>query len=204
MSEATPLLVMLPGAYDTPDDFLAHDFDRAAQAAGFEWLAHPTDLTAIADGRLVHQLHHEVIAPARARGRQRILLGGISIGALTAMTFHDTYPGQIDALVLIAPYPGNRAITRTIEAAGGVARWPATGLATDDGELRGWRALKHLARATPPALWLGYGAEDRFAGGHRLMADTLPEAQVVTTPGGHDWATWRTLWLALLQRIPPA
>lgn len=204
MTHDAPLLVMLPGAYDTPADFVDHGFDRLARAAGLQWQAHPTDLTAIADGALVHRVHREVILPARARGVSRILLGGISIGGLTALTYADTYPDTVDGVVLIAPYPGNRTITRHIETAGGVAEWTPGALSTDEGELRGWRALKTLADAATPRLWLGFGESDRFAPGHRLMADALPAAQVVTAAGGHDWPTWQLLWERLLPQVSAA
>lgn len=201
MSADTPLIVMLPGAYDSPGDFVEHGFDRIARTAGFDWLAHPTDLTAIADGRLVHQIHEDVIGPMRARGDARILLGGISIGGLTALTYADTYPDTVDGLVLIAPYPGNRMITQTIERAGGINRWVPGALETNEGELRGWRALKSLGRALPAGLWLSYGESDRFAPGHRLMAEALPADQVLRAPGGHDWPTWQTLWRGLVGAI---
>jgi len=204
MSTLGPLIVMLPGAYDTPADLVEHGFDAMARSAGCRWQAHPTDLTAIADGRLIHRIHQEVIEPARARGERRILLGGISIGGLSTLTYHDTYPDMVDGLLLIAPYPGNRTITRTIQDAGGVRDWTPGALTADEGELRGWRALKSLATRAPTSVWLGYGESDRFVAGHHLMADALPNAQVVTAPGGHDWPTWRHLWQALLARMAAA
>ncbi|QID16468.1 alpha/beta hydrolase [Nitrogeniibacter mangrovi] len=191
-------VVLLPGAYDTPADFLTHGFDAAARAAGVDLHTHPTDLNAVASGALVHTLHEAVIAPARRAGVRRLLLGGISIGALTALTYADTYPDGVDGLVLLAPYPGNRMITGAITAAGGLRHWDAGGLAPDEGELRGWRALQTLARRQPPPVWLGYGRQDRFAPGHALMAEVLPPDRVATVDGGHDWPTWRQLWDRLL------
>jgi len=199
MRRADTQVILLPGAYDTPQDFITHGFDQLAEAAGIRLTLYPTDLTAVADGALIERLHHEAVLPARAAGATRLLLGGISIGGLMALTYRDTYPGAVDGLVLMAPYPGNRTITRAIAAAGGVAAWQPGDLAHDDGELRGWRALQALAGQAPPALWLGYGVDDRFAPGHALMAAAMPPAQVFTTPGGHDWPTWRKLWQQMLQ-----
>lgn len=199
MSAQPTLLVMLPGAYDSPADFTTHGFDTLACAAGFDWQGHPTDLTAVADGRLVHDLYAQVLHPAREQGR-RIVLGGISIGGLMALACQDCYPDSADALVLLAPYPGNRSITRQIASQGGVRQWAPGELPEGEGELRGWRALKRLGARRPPALWLGYGRQDRFATGHALMAEALPPAQVSTVDGGHDWPTWRTLWAELMTR----
>ena len=198
MIRTDTLVILLPGAYDTPADFSAHGFDTLATAAGIDLRTHPTDLNAVVDGSLVHALHAEVVQPARAAGHARILLGGISIGGLTAMTYADSYPGSVDGLVLLAPYPGNRSITGAIAAAGGLAGWTPGALPAADGELRGWRALQALARRSPAAIRLGYGEQDRFAGAHAMMAAALPPAQVHTAPGGHDWPTWRALWQAML------
>jgi pimeloyl-ACP methyl ester carboxylesterase len=198
MSAADTLVILLPGAYDTPADFITHGFDQLAAAAGITLRTHPTDLTAVADGRLVEQLHHEVILPARQEGPARLLLGGISIGGLMSLTYQDTHPGLLDGLVLLAPYPGNRMITRSIAAAGGLAAWAPPELSMDEGELRGWRALQALSRRQPPPVWLGYGTADRFAAGQAMMAAPLPAQRVFTTAGGHDWAAWRPLWQAML------
>jgi len=192
-------VILLPGAYDTPQDFLTHGFDQLAAEAGIVLQTYPTDLTAVADGALIERLHHEVIVPARAKGDDtRLLLGGISIGGLMALTYRDSHPHMVDGLVLLAPYPGNRTITRAIADAGGLASWAPGALAETDGEFRGWRALQTLSRQRPAPVWLGYGTEDRFAGGHAQMAELLPPEQVFTAPGGHDWPTWRGLWQAML------
>ena len=63
----------------------------------------------------------------------------------------------------------------------------------------GWRALQALASRPHVPLWLGYGSEDRFAGGHALMAAVLAPHQVTTLAGGHDWPTWLRLWQHYLE-----
>jgi hypothetical protein len=42
---------------------------------------------------------------------------------------------------------------------------------------------------------LGFGREDRFADQCRVLADVLLPERVFTVPGGHDWATWKKLWI---------
>jgi pimeloyl-ACP methyl ester carboxylesterase len=192
-------VILLPGAYDTPEDFITHGFDTLATDAGIDLQTYPTDLTAVSDGSLIERLHHEAVLPARAQGgATRLLLGGISIGALMALTYQDSFPDAVDGLVLLAPYPGNRSITRMIAASGGLGGWVPGELDDTEGELRGWRALQGLSRQRPAPLWLGYGTEDRFAGGHAQMAELLPDDRVFTTAGAHDWPTWRLLWQAML------
>ena len=198
------LIVMLPGAYDPPEDFLGHDFGAILRdmcpTAGL--LLVECDLTAVADGSLAGRLQDAVIRPARAAGHRRIVLGGISIGAMTALIHADEYPDTVDALILIAPYPGNHLVTRQIADAGALDAWTPGPLGVDDGELRGWRALQRLARQIAPPVWLGFGENDRFASGQRMMAAALPPAQCVRLPGAHDWPTWTALWRRLLEAGP--
>jgi len=190
------LLVMLAGAYDAPQDFVEHGLQQDCRDAGLaaDLTLLRTDLAAVAEGRLVDMLHGQVMAPARSAGYRRILLGGISLGAMMALLYQDAYPGHADALLLLAPYPGNRAISGAIARAGGVAAWQPGELPPQDGELRAWRALKRSAASGSPPLWLGFGAEDRFAEAQRMMAEVVPERQRLMLPGGHHWPVWVQLW----------
>ena len=192
------LLVLLAGAYDAPARFIDHGLDTDCRDAGFgaALCLVGTDLDAVTDGRMIEALRRQVIEPARTIGVGRIVLGGISIGAMTALQYHDACPADVDELLLLAPYPGNRAITAEISAAGGVHAWQPGRLPADAGELRSWRALKRLAgRGAVPA-WLGYGNDDRFADAHKMMAGALPAERVCALPGGHSWPVWRRLWRA--------
>ncbi|MCB1894460.1 MAG: alpha/beta hydrolase [Zoogloeaceae bacterium] len=190
------LLIMLAGAYDAPARFLEHDLDTDCRDAGFDaaLCLVRTDLNGATDGRMIEALRRQVIDPARTAGVGRIVLGGISIGAMTALQYHDACPADADELLLLAPYPGNRGITAEIAAAGGVRAWQPDRLPPDAGELRSWRALKQLAGRDAVPAWLGYGSDDRFADAHRMMADALPADRVCATPGGHSWPVWRQLW----------
>jgi hypothetical protein len=38
---------------------------------------------------------------------------------------------------------------------------------------------------------------------NRLLAAVLPESRVISTPGGHEWASWLRIWKTLLDRRPP-
>ena len=200
---APTLLVMLAGAYDRPADFVDAGFGAALHSSGraLDLVLVESDLVAVCDGSLATRLEAEIIAPRRAIYPQ-VLTGGISIGGITALMHADLHPGGSDGLVLLAPYPGNRSITREIAAAGGLSAWQADdGLAAND-ERRGWRALRDAARTRTPPVWLGFGNDDRFSGGHALMAAVLPAAQICRIAGGHDWPTWLQLWQSYLSLHP--
>lgn len=193
---APELLVLLAGAYDKPADFLAAGFDTALRESdrALDLILVESDLSAVCDGSLSARIEDEILVGARQSGYRRILTGGISIGGLAALMHADRYPGGSDGLVLIAPYPGNRSITGEIDRAGGLANWPANGVFASNDERCGWRALQRCAQHRAPPVWLGYGRDDRFAGGHAMMAAVLTEAERCVLAGGHDWPTWRSLW----------
>lgn len=202
---AADALVLLAGAYDGPQDFIAAGFADALRASGLalDLILVESDLAAVCDGSLPQRLQREVVEPARAAGRSRIHTGGISIGGLAALMHADACPGDSAGLLLFAPYPGNRLITGEIAAAGGLAGWPAADDYPPNDERRGWRALQRLAAGDDTPLWLGYGGDDRFAKGHALMAAVLADEARCTLPGGHDWPTWLALWQRALDWLGP-
>lgn len=202
---AKALAILLPGALQQPEDLVRAGFvdtvrerrlslDLWLPDLGIAYIGETTDGTALA------RLHAQVIRPARQHYAE-IWLAGISIGGFMAIAHADRYPGEVDGLCLLAPYPGNRIITREIEAAGGIGQWLHDAVPEDDAERRMWRWLKtHRALARPPLVRLGYGREDRFAAGHRLMAAALPACDTGSVAGGHDWPAWQQLWKNFLDR----
>ncbi|WP_051229273.1 hypothetical protein [Paludibacterium yongneupense] len=201
--DATPqrrsdtLMILLPGAWQAPDDFLENGF-AAALHEGMRgadiWLPALAP-QAMESADALARLDAEVMLPARAAG-YRIWLAGISMGGLLALGAAALDPTSLAGVCLLAPYPGNRLLTREIAAAGGPARW--SGGAEDDDERRVWRWLGQQ-RELP--LYLGFGRDDRFADGLELMAATLPPARVERIAGGHDWPTWSRLWPRMLATI---
>ncbi|HJW24231.1 MAG TPA: alpha/beta hydrolase family protein [Rhodocyclaceae bacterium] len=196
---ASILVVLLPGAYMTSGHFLEAGFAAVLEASRADAdLALPAiDLAAITNGSALPRLREEIIEPARRQGYESIWLGGISLGGFMALAYADRYPGEIDGLCLLAPYPGSRITTGAIAAAGGVGSWEATEEQLEDPEFRVWRWLQSRPAELP--VFCGYGRDDRFAAGMAMLAATLPGASVRTIPGGHDWQVWRGLWQTFLQ-----
>ena len=196
---AATLLVLLPGAYMTPADFAEHGFFAAVDARGLalDLAAVNLDLAAISAGDALPALERDVLAPARAAYRQ-VWLGGISLGGLLALGHAADYPGAVDGLCLIAPYPGSRLTTNAIARAGGLDAWQPSRDDLTDPECRVWRWLQQPPATLP--VFVGYGSDDRFAAGMAQIAGRFPATARQTRPGGHDWPVWQTLWADFLDR----
>jgi pimeloyl-ACP methyl ester carboxylesterase len=156
------------------------------------------------DQNLPEILHDTVVAPALARGFTNIWLLGISLGGMGALLYAASHTAQVRGLILLAPFLGTQGTMAAIQNAGGLAHWSAEHAVATEIEQR---VLLWLQNATgspkeTPAIYLGYGQQDRFAPGHRLLAATLPKHRVITTPGGHDWDSWLKLWGQFLATSP--
>lgn len=202
--QAPALVVMLPGAYSRPEEFVAEGYLGALREsrAAADAVVADAHLGYFRNRSVFDRLQADVIGPARAQG-YRVWLVGISLGGFGALGHAMRHPADIEGVVALAPYVGERALLREIAEAGGPAAWharpppePAEG---DDPGRALWRYWAAPPAGAPP-LYLGFGREDRLVEGHRLLARTLAPDRVTEVPGGHDWPPWRALWQQWLAR----
>jgi len=203
---APTTVVLLPGAYHYPEDFLAAGFHTRVQGRGLDVDLEFVDpeMQHLGDRRLRRQLHQEIVEPVRARGCRKLWLVGISLGGFMALDYAAAHPGDLDGLCLLSPYLGSRVVVKEIAAAAGLAAWQGGAGREIDEDRAIWSFIQRLAieqarvheRPHTPALdlYLGYGTEDRFAAAHRLMAAALPANASKAVIGRHDWDTWTALW----------
>jgi len=199
----TRRLILIAGAYMQTADFVDAGFFAALarRRLPLDLQVVGLDLAAISTGEALPALQAQVLAPAREDGCRDLWLGGISLGGLLALCQCADHPGSVDGLCLLAPYPGSRLTTRAIAAAGGLDRWRPSLAQLADPEFRVWHWLQ-----TPPAalpVFIGYGADDRFAPAMREMAACFPPAASHVVPGGHQWPVWKQLWDHFLDRLLP-
>lgn len=194
-----PLVVVLPGRYDSLDDLQTKGIAQAIQKS---WPVADVLLVGATppyymDGGLVRRLREQVIEPARQKGYREIWLSGASQGGMGSLFYERTYPGDVTGLVLFAPYMGPDRVVARIAKAGGPARWkpplpiPA-GLNDDNYQIEIWRTVHDWSRDTARTheIWLACGADDDFLPAARLIATQLPPGHFIELPGGHEWKVW--------------
>lgn len=74
-------------------------------------------------GVATRRLHDEVIAALKAHGYRQVWLAGILLGGMGTLLYDQAYPGQLDDMLRLSPYLGERVIQQEIRDAGGLAAW---------------------------------------------------------------------------------
>lgn len=193
------LLIMLPGAADKPQDFVEQGFIRALRERNL------TVDVAVVDAHMdyyfehtiVERLHQDVVVPAREQGYEHICLLGVSLGGMGCLLYLREH-ADIDSVILLAPFLGSRGTIADVTKAGGFQHWiPDSKTDDDERKFLAWLQAYPFDDLALPKIYLGYGAEDRFAPASQLLAGLLPLPQVTAIPGGHDWRTWLALWVNL-------
>lgn len=188
------LLVMLPGFRDRAERFVDTGFVDAYAGQRFDLLSADAHYGYYRDRTLTERLHDDIIAPAKAEGYSEIWLLGISMGGLGSLLYANDFPSDVDGVILLAPFLGDRCIVEEIRAAGGLENWSGESTCTEDYEVDVWRWLKRTIAAGQIDVVLGYGTSDRLAPMYAPLLDVLPESRVHRVAGGHDWRTWTELW----------
>jgi len=148
----------------------------------------------------------DVIQPARARGYQQVWLAGISMGGLGSLMYAHHHPDEINGVLAMAPFIGDRILIRDIQSVGGLAKWKAPPRAKilDENNYQPelWRWLQAVTQGTEPGppLYLGYGRTDKLAPAARLLAAELPPERVFESAGGHAWGPWTEQFTSFLDR----
>lgn len=204
---AQHLLVFLPGAYTTPEDFVTHGLVEAVRQHKLPCdIVIPELLPAhVSDHSFIARLHGNVISPLMQSPYQTLWLTGISLGAFCALAYTAVHIESVSGIHLIAPYAGTQDVLRPIRAAGSLERWAQAPIGQhEDEEHLMWRWLAHWKQHTiqRPPLWMGIATEDRFLSNQQLLAAQLPPNQIHTTTGKHDWPAWRSLWQDFLALGP--
>ena len=196
------VLLMLPGAGDRAQDLVDQGFVRCLRRRrlAVDVLVADARFDDYLENSVVAQLERDVVAPVRAQGHARLWLMGISLGGLGALSYAREHTRAVEGVILLAPFLGTRGLVAEIIRAGGLGRWQSGTIAPTDAEslTLAWLAQYRAGDPVLPRIYLGYGSGDRYAAASEMLERQLPRDQVVSVPGGHDWATWLLLWERLL------
>jgi pimeloyl-ACP methyl ester carboxylesterase len=200
------LLLMLPGAKNTPQQLQEYGFIRALRERNLpvDVLALDAHVDLYLDRFDIERVLHHALDEVGKRGYRRIWLLGISLGGSGAMICATQRTSEIERIFLLAPFLGTRGLIAEVEQAGGLQHWQAGEISERDHERL---LLAHIQRHTLesgrfPDIYLGYGSEDRYRGASIMLSQRLAQQRVTVMSGGHDWETWITLWETLLDKQP--
>jgi len=201
---ADVLVVMLPGAYSLPREFIDQGFVARLLEQGFAVDVAIADahLGYVENGTLLERLRDDALANALREGYRRIWLVGISLGGFASLGLLMRQPEAIEGVLTIAPYVGPPALLQQVAAAGGAAAFAAQPAGSDDLQAELWVWLGRSGPALRDKIHLYTGSSDRLIAGQRLLEALLPSDHVVEVPGDHDWPVWNTLWSRWLTRAP--
>ena len=192
------LIVLLPGINEQPTKYEQRGFidDLRSRGLDVDLIAADAHFGYYNKRSVVDRLKVDVINPAKAKGYSKIWLVGFSLGGLGALLYAMEHPNDIEGMLTMAPYLGGADLIREIKDAGGPLNWQPGSLSEDDGIRRLWAWLKsyYTDGENLPALYLGYGQQDRFAVADSLLAGLLPPERVYVIPGRHRWKTWKKIW----------
>jgi pimeloyl-ACP methyl ester carboxylesterase len=200
------LLVLLPGAGDDDTAFEKQGFVDAVRAHGLsvDVVAANATLGYYMRGIVWDRLAQDVIGPAQKKGYAQTWLAGISMGGLGAFLYGRNHPSDVTGVLGMAPFLGEDALLEEIHKAGGLAAWHAPPradpLTRDNYQAELWRWLQAVTggREQGPALYLGYGDDDKLVRAAHLLEPALPAAHVFETGGRHDWGPWWQQWQRFL------
>lgn len=200
--ESGVLIVFLPGIGDLAEDFIRRGIleDMHLNGVMVDAIAIDAHYGYYAKKLIFERITADVIEWGRENGYSRIWLAGISLGGYGAALYAARHAGQVEGLILFAPYLGPNTLIEEIREAGGLKRWDPGEVHASDHARYLWSWLKFQRGAPEPSLpiYLAYGAQDKFAEANQLFSENIASNRVVLLQGGHNWATWKRLWHALL------
>ena len=145
-------------------------------------------------GILVPRVREDVLA---RYPDHKVTLVGTSLGGFGAQVLARNLSGQVDRLVLIAPFMGGRGLIRRIQAEGLAVKEGDSGV--DREALLNWRFLLEAAKTGQPEVTILVGEDDRLRRGIEVLTQKAPQIEMVVLPGGHKWRVWKQLWQRWLE-----
>ncbi|NNK85667.1 MAG: hypothetical protein HKO91_08970 [Desulfobacterales bacterium] len=155
------------------------------------------------DRSLNVRLKEDVILPAKAMNYEKIWLVGTSMGGLGSILYLKEYAKDIDGILLLGPFLGDRPLVDEIYSAGGIDQWkPGDFDEEKDWQRMLWRCLKETLQDGNeyPPIYLGIGKEDLYYRAQKLLASSMSSEHVIEVSGKHRLSTFKRIWDIFLDR----
>lgn len=218
-ADARCTVLLLPGFWDRPDDFVRQGFARemASRDLSVRLLSADAHVGYYRKRSILPEVR-SIVGVERDAGRT-VWLAGNSLGGVGSLILARHASRDVEGVLLMAPYLGEPETIAEIREAGGALAWAPPGTeppdealeVRDGGELdrneyarETWQWLAAWHRAGQgrdegsPQIYLGWGVDDEFADPAELAAELLPEGHAMPAPGGHDWTAWTQNWREFL------
>lgn len=201
------LVIFLPGRGDDLGAFQRAGFidSLLRSGRGADSVAVDAHMGYYRSGLMAERVHQDILIPFQQKGYKRFIVVGPSLGGYGALWLKNEYPDLISGMVLLAPYLGRNPLIKKIEESGGVHTWRSQMDCTPEidkpAELA-WCWIDDLDngdQAKIDGLMLAFGEKDSFSKAAGLLAQSVPDSNVFTNGGGHNWNTWQLLWNEVLQ-----
>lgn len=191
--------------FDGHKCFEVEGFVGAVRVRGlsYDMIAPNTHYGYYKDHSLMVRLREDVILPAKAMKYEKIWLVGTSMGGLGSILYLKEHTKDIDGVLLLGPFLGDRTLVDEIYLAGGIDQWePGEFDEEQDWQRMLWRCLKEYLYDgdVHPPIYLGIGREDLYYRAQKLLASSLSSEHVIEVSGKHRFSTFKRIWDIFLDR----
>ena len=198
------LLVLVPGMGIQAEDFRTNGLiaDVTRRQCPITVRTVDPGPEAYLDGSVEDRLLEGIEEVRVATGASSVWLAGISLGCQGILRCVRRRPGLMDGLLLLTPYLASTGLIAEVVRSGGLRAWAASCAKPRTMEQSFLAWLGTVPAAKLPRMLVGQAEDDRFATTAELLAELIPEGELIRVAGQHDWASWVALWRLMLDRAP--
>ena len=206
-TKTSNLVVMFPGINSPGSDFIDYGFLELFQEKynNADIILVDMRLAYVEAGNIAERIQNEIIVPAYAKGYDNIWLVGMSLGGFSSLLYNRTFSKNVNGIILFAPYLGELYSVSDLVNHPSPQQWAVDNKASTDSSIQFWRYLLTLTQPNKDKqfkthLVVAYGNKDRSSQLHQLLAGRIKKENVyINESGGHNWVSWKPLWINMLE-----
>ena len=184
------LLLLLPGMGDDLHSFQDNNIAQLVNSScpDVDILYADAYFAYYRNRSLLKRLQQDVLP--QIEGYDSVYELGVSMGGLGVLLSAREYHGQVDGLILVAPYLGDEETLSEIASDGGIAKWEMSDPDNDFALLWQWIQSRRTSPLFTSNTHLLTGNQDARYESHQIVRSMIPENNFVTVDGGHKWRVW--------------